>query len=269
MNGPGPGVVAIAGDWHGQTRHASATIRAAADAGAEEILQLGDFGFWPDPAGRKFLRVVSRVAVAAGVRVRFLRGNHEHQRRLAQLTARHVEQHDLPGAWAEDVLLAENVTHLPDGRRWTWWGRRWAIAGGAVSMDRPQLKPNVDWFVNEQLDPGTAMLMRGHGPADVLLTHDLPGGVPYSYRPAPSWWELADISRAEAHRDRLQTLVDALRPRWIWHGHMHDAYAKTVRMQHGPVDVMGLDCCRHPGHDDPGPSWVVLEPATMHWRVPD
>ena len=47
--------VALAGDWHGNTRGARAHIAEAAANGVSLILHLGDFGIWPGASVRVYI----------------------------------------------------------------------------------------------------------------------------------------------------------------------------------------------------------------------
>ena len=47
---------------------------------------------------------------------------------------------------------------------------------------------------------------------------------------------------ANAHRARLRTVVDAVRPKALWHGHFHRRYSAEADLGYGPVAVHGLDC---------------------------
>ena len=50
------------------------------------------------------------------------------------------------------------------------------------------------------------------------------------------------VLAADAHRARLRTVTDAVRPRAIWHGHFHLRYSAVADLGYGPVTAQGLDC---------------------------
>jgi hypothetical protein len=81
------------------------------------------------------------------------------------------------------------------------------------------------------------------GPADVLVSHDCPSGVDIpGLSASASLWPAEELVAAEAHRARLRTVVDAVRPRAVWHGHFHQRYSTVAELGYGPVAVHGLDC---------------------------
>ena len=67
-----PRRILVAGDWHGNEDWALSVIRRAQSTLAREsprlILQLGDFGVWPDRAGQDYLARVSKAAGRGGGR---------------------------------------------------------------------------------------------------------------------------------------------------------------------------------------------------------
>jgi hypothetical protein len=80
------------------------------------------------------------------------------------------------------------------------------------------------------------------GPADVLVSHDCPTGVPIPGLERGKLIFPADaLAQAEEHRTRLREVVDAVQPRAVWHGHYHVPYAMPIDFGYGPVDVHGLD----------------------------
>jgi len=74
----------------------------------------------------------------------------------------------------------------------------------------------------------------------VMVCHDCPASVAHVFPQPPSWWEPADLARNDAHRARLQRIVDAVRPSHLMHGHLHRAYQRTCDFGYGPVQVTGL-----------------------------
>jgi hypothetical protein len=52
--------VALAGDWHGNVRWASARIADVAVRQVGLILHLGDFGIWPGESGEQYMLDVER-----------------------------------------------------------------------------------------------------------------------------------------------------------------------------------------------------------------
>lgn len=247
--GPGPRRIVVAGDWHGNSAHAVRVIRTAAKLLRDEsrplVLVLGDFGIWPGPGGAAFIRDVRKACAELGVWVWFIDGNHED---FAQIE----KYRDGDPQW------------LPRGTRWQWHGRTWLALGGGVSLDKAIRTEGVNWWPQEEITGEQAAKVIADGPAHVLVSHDCPAGVVHSFPPPPSFWDLRDLARNDAHRERLQGVVSGVKPGWLLHGHLHIAYQRVTDLGYGPVEVTGLD--REEGH---GPNWAVLDVKRMAWERAD
>jgi Calcineurin-like phosphoesterase len=143
-----PRRILVAGDWHGNEDWALHVIRrvpgALAGEGRRLILQLGDFGVWPDRAGQQYLARISRALAEVDAELWFIDGNHEDFPQLARLAA---EAATVDGR----VLVRPHLMHLPRGYRWTWHGRTWLACGGGVSLDRAVRAQDVDWWPAEEI----------------------------------------------------------------------------------------------------------------------
>jgi hypothetical protein len=227
-----PGRIAFAGDWHENGPWAAKAIGHAKSQGADVVIQLGDFGY---SYSRQFLDTVSGAASDTGIPVLFVDGNHEAFPRL----------HAFPFDGSGLRVIGPNVLHLPRGFRWPWGGLRFLALGGAHSVDRPFRRPQVSWWPEETITEGQAANAVQGGLADVLISHDCPAGVVIpgiDDRSTPPPFPPAEIELAEKHRQVLRGVVDAVRPRAIWHGHYHVPYTATADFGYGPVAVRGLDC---------------------------
>ena len=231
-----PGHILLAGDWHGNRQWALSVIKRVPQLLSGEqtrlIVHLGDFGIWPGIEGRRYLDAVSAVLDLVDAQLWFVDGNHEDHPQLAQL-ARSVA----PGG---RVAVRPNVYHLPRGHRWQWHGRTWLACGGGVSLDKAGRRPGFDWWPQEEITSGQEAALIAGGHADVMVCHDCPSSVAHAFPRPPSWWAPADLARNDAHRQRLQRIVDAVRPSHLMHGHLHRAYQRTCDFGYGPVQVTGL-----------------------------
>lgn len=226
-----PARIAFAGDWHANTRWAVASVEHLAGR-ADVVVHLGDFGYTFD-AG--FLAPLDKALGRAGLPLLFVDGNHEDHELLGRFPVR--------GSGLRQ--LGEHIWHLPRGFRWTWGGVRFLACGGAHSVDRQWRVPGESWWAGETLtDDDVARCVDG-GQADVLIAHDCPAGVVIpgiDDRTVPAPFPPLELLRADEHRQLLRRVVDAVRPRRIWHGHYHRQYRQEVSFGYGPVTVTGLDC---------------------------
>ena len=101
-----------------------------------------------------------------------------------------------------------------------------------------------------------------------MVTHECPSSVVHRFPQPPGWWDPADLARSDAHRERLQQVVDAVKPGWLMHGHLHIGYQREVTMAHGPVEVTGLNCdgSGYPHILHVQDNWAVLDVQDMTWQ---
>lgn len=227
-----PRRIAFVGDWHQNDGWAEDAIEHAHDQGADVIVHLGDFGYSFTP---RFMKWTTAYLDRAGIPLLFVDGNHEDFGWLNQQPT------------GDDGLrrLSSWIWHLPRGFRWEWAGVRFLALGGAHSVDRPFRTPGLSWWHQEWIGDDEADEAIAGGPADVLVAHDCPAGVVIpgiDDRATPPPFPPAEIEVAQVHRGILRRVVDAVRPRAVWHGHYHVDYARTVDFGWGPLTVTGLNC---------------------------
>lgn len=248
----------VAGDWHGNEDWALSVLRRVPSLLAQEprrlILQLGDFGIWPDRAGQHYLTRIATLLAEVGAELWFIDGNHEDFPQLDRLAR---------GDRTPDgrVVVRPGLFQLPRGYRWTWHGLRWLGCGGAVSLDRALRTEGADWWAAEEITAAQEAEVAAGGPVDVLASHDCPAGVAHTFGRPPPDWDPADLARNDAHRRRLQRIVDAVQPSRIMHGHLHRAYQRSCDFGYGPVQVTGLDA------DGRLRNFAVLDVADMRWEL--
>ncbi|HWB35685.1 MAG TPA: metallophosphoesterase [Rugosimonospora sp.] len=228
--------IAFAGDWHANAWYAQRAIRHAVERGADVILHLGDYGYDFPPG---YLEAQEKILAETDTPLIFVDGNHEDHPKLAKWPIR-------PNGLRQ---LRNHIWHTPRGFRWEWEGVRFLACGGAYSVDRRWRVPGVSWWREEEITDDDVAAC-GTEPVDVLLAHDCPAGVVIpgidERDPATAPFPWVELVRAGEHRQRLQRIVDAVRPRWIWHGHYHRKYQQQVEWGYGPVTVTGLDCDDRP-----------------------
>ena len=176
--------IAVVGDLHGNQAAASRAIRYAALRGAQLVVQVGDFGWWPTrgrtprkPYGEGFTVWVEQVCRRYELRLLWVRGNHEHHPLLVEERRQHVGDGEV---W----WLHDHVGHWPDGLVLDIGGRHWLAVGGAHSVDRSLRTLGVDHFDTETLSETEidAIARAAHFDVDVVVAHEAPIGVPFLRR---------------------------------------------------------------------------------------
>lgn len=251
--------IVVAGDTHGNLDWIGTLCKLAARHGCQGVVQLGDFGFWPDQQiwrselrsviNNRWLDAVAGVAARLNVWIRALDGNHDA----------HPLARDAYPANDNGIRPIRNgVLDWADrGSVWSWCGRRFAALGGGVSIDKEWRRPEVSWWASEEItdDELQGLIDRAAGsPVDVLLTHDAPA-LP------PGFHELSDPSLAAACRrssSMIEAAADALRPTLLMHGHFHSDYRRAVHRGWGDYQVVGLSSDEEAADPYGGP-WCVLE----------
>jgi hypothetical protein len=226
---PEPTQLMLTGDWHRNMRWASRMVQHAADNGVDTILQLGDFGFWPDDDGTDpYVAQLSKQLEQSGIRLFWLDGNHEN--------------HDaIRAGMAED---RGPVVYLARGFRWRWWGKEWMAVGGGVSVDKSWRTPGVDWFDREMLSPEEFEYCCRPGDVDVIVSHDCPAGIQVPGWHAEEKQGLANgfppeaVAESEAHRALLAAICEVTAPAHLFHGHYHSRYRDELALG---TAVCGLD----------------------------
>lgn len=243
----------VVGDTHGNIDWIGRMSKLATRHGCEGVIQLGDFGFWPDQRiWRTERRIVindgwiDAVAVCAAthnVWWRVIDGNHD-----AHPLARGAYRADPNGVRPIRTVL----DHADRGAVWSWGEVRFGALGGAISIDRyVRSEGHSYWRTEEITDDEVDTLIDRAGPdgVDVLFTHDAPS-LPPGIRPLSDPALRADCERSHA---QIARAVDVLRPQLLVHGHYHLRYSGLF----GRTRIEGLasDLESHLfGH-----SWCVLE----------
>lgn len=251
--------VILSGDTHGDSDHVAWLVWQADKLGADAVFVLGDFGIWSHLDDGAFVNAVSSVSMEHQVPVFFLPGNHENYDLL--------EQYERDNKRTEDgfVLIAPGVLYSPRGHRWTWGGVRFLSLGGAYSVDvqprvfqdwgiqrqaearREQGRPltnreryvlqtgHLSWWPQEQITETERDRAKDGGEVDIMLTHDKP------LKSNPDW-NRKDIPACRPNQEKIQDVVDAVKPKLLVHGHLHYAYRDEITTEGTKTFVVGLDC---------------------------
>jgi hypothetical protein len=225
---PVRGVVMVVGDVHGDVGWIKRLLERARDLGIDTILSVGDWGIGPfsgDRGGAPFERKVERIAKKNGVTVFVVPGNHENYDTIGRLESR-------SDGWSE---LSPNVRVAPRGHRWRWAGVRFGALGGAFSVDWRLRKAGRDWWPDLEEVQREDVEWLGDDPLDVLVTHDVPAGIPVGpgglFQPYPL--PEADVARAQVSRDLLLEAVRRTRPEAVFCGHWHHRLRTLLELPAG------------------------------------
>jgi Icc-related predicted phosphoesterase len=221
----------------------SVVLPTARKMGISTIIQVGDFGYWPE--SRKFLNVVKIARAKFGVDVWFIDGNHEHFTTLNRNVRAAQVAAGVPEGNRDPVELAPGFVYLPRGSHITVAGRSVACVGGAASIDRADRILGTSWFPEERINDTDIEAVSTGGHADILITHDAPAGwrIPgaASEGTLEDSWRL-ELPTCEQHRERVREVLELVTPSTLIHGHYHSAYEHRSTESWGRLDTFGLDC---------------------------
>jgi predicted phosphodiesterase len=241
--------ILLAGDTHGNYRQIMYLYEIAKVQKAHVIFQLGDFGYWTHTAdGKYFLEEVSHLAEINGIPFYWLDGNHENHAELR----RFPHDEDADDFWE----VAPSVYYAPRGHRWEWRGIRFMALGGAFSIDRAYRRIGSSWWWEEEIDADELDYACRPGEVDVMLTHDMPGGVDFNKHcvmQGRDWFRR--YPESEANQNKVRTAMEAVQPDVLFHGHMHMMYRDVINLDSGKeCKVQGLNC-----DDTFNESWEILD----------
>lgn len=254
----------VVGDTHGSVYSVKSKIDLAKKVGGIDRLMIcGDFGLWWGYDGVKFIDEINEYARANNVFIFALPGNHENYDWWNATV-------DVAPTSKGFAYLRTHVLLSPRTHTWRWAGKQFAIAGGAVSIDKAwRIEKEKDsdyplWSRDEQLtdeEVNNLVAHMGGISTDYLFTHDCSNKTPFYGR------FKADID-SEIHRRRIDKVLLGLRPRMHFHGHMHTQYEwmNFVGERNGEpvyVQTYGLEC------NDDWHSWGVLDTETDTFMWPE
>jgi predicted phosphodiesterase len=246
--------VMVLGDTHGDVRWCEKVTRLAGRNNASWVLQVGDFGWFPNmrthsgrPHSEFFAEAIDRACHLHGVDGWiFLDGNHDNH---ADLHAR-VERVD----GCELVPLSDHLWYSPRGNVFELDGVRFGTLGGATSIDAwledsgvvfsgPPYVAGHNWWPDlEQPTEEDVSRLLLNEPVDVLLTHEAPLEMDLKrYEGFKGIYIPPEIQqRARRSRAMVSTAAIALTPKVLIHGHWHGRYSGIARYGDLEVPVEGL-----------------------------
>lgn len=244
------------------------------------------FGLWTHKAdGQEFLDEVNEAARVNNLNVYAIGGNHENWDHWEWMCE------NLPKSKGF-AMARRRVLLAPKAHKWGWAGKRFIGAGGAVSVDNDMRLaeerggmhfdkswgmwvdggkakgPRTLWWDNEQLTDEDVATVKSFGTADYLFTHDCSNHTPWKNRLKP------DLD-SELHRKRIDEVIASVKPKFHFHGHMHEQYDWENARSLGyyspaearadgvePVRTIGLEAFRDFN------SWGVLNVEEGTWQWP-
>lgn len=226
--------VLIVGDSHGNLRFMHGALALAKEQGIPHVIQVGDFGFWPELRRSEggmlrpfpdpefgFAGLVDKRAKELGIIVWVVRGNHEWRVEAGQYTG---GDQTLPGLHC-----------LSDGFRTDFNDHSVLFTGGAVSIDQRVRKVGTSWWPDEITSEEDVQASIEGGPVDVWITHDSVFIPPHK---RPLWFGQEIQDQLHTQHDRMETIFRTVQPKLHIHGHWHTRYS-------APTDygtVIGVDC---------------------------
>lgn len=225
--------ILIQGDSHGNVQDIIPKIYKAGEYGISHVLVVGDFGLWTHKAeGHLFLDEVNEAARINNLSVFAIGGNHENWDHWNYIV------NTMPGSkgWA---MARRRILLAPKAHQWTWAGKTFVGAGGAVSIDKQyrlaKERGNTNileaygdysksasgektlWWPNEQFTEDDLRKVQSYGQADYLMTHDCSDETPFRNRLKPD-------AESQRHRRRIDEVLKSVKPKMHFHGHMHEKY---------------------------------------------
>lgn len=230
-------LVGVAGDWHGNSMWAVSVIDRFYDMGIKTILQLGDFGVWPDRSGKFYLDELQNVLISNGQFLYVTLGNHED---YTQVHA--IEPDDEGIKW-----IRSNIALLPRPFRFELKLTTFLSLGGAPSVDRQFRTPYKSWWPEEMITEEQVEEAVAGGTVDVMLTHDAPNGgtrAVESILASGGGWSPEALAYAAEGRDLMDKAVYSIKPKMLLHGHYHvkdSGYLRYGKLGFGEIHSLSLD----------------------------
>lgn len=253
-------VLAVFGDWHGDLGFSIDAVKAAAREGARTAVSVGDVGLdWPGPKRNRWEQRMNALLVELGVTLVVSPGNHDC---LSRIDLEEVQPDGL-------IAWRSNIKVLPKGGRTIIEGLRVGGLGGGLSVDREWRVLGKTYWKEEEPTPEQAERLMAGGELDILITHDVPMGVPVQ-----GAFDLPADLVEEADRTRilLREVVDRTGVPNVFAGHWHQRVTHELVHPGGHstrVDVLDMEGSR--GNAVlvwPGTAPLRIEPLTIRGKKP-
>jgi predicted phosphodiesterase len=250
----------IVGDLHGNVPAMRAAFAYACRVEADQIIQVGDFGYGWDRQQFKggdgliecgFIRQVEKCVKETGIPLYWLDGNHENFDMLGYAMEGERTSNVAPMKLQEDGTYEcrPGIFYIPRGTVLERGEKKILVCGGASSVDKARRKPFISWWPQELITTDDVKKCAAAGKVDILLTHDLPLEVSViDQHLDPAWGQEASDTTYK-NRIFISEILDASGASLQIHGHLHLSYTELVSTAHGRVKVIGLDRDTTPMYD--------------------
>lgn len=240
---PESGAVVIAGDWHGNNSWMRRALRQINNAGHKMVIHVGDLKvLWSQegplsdaeqvlmPGAKGYDRFTLQLATLLEeleMTLLFIDGNHDN----------HPVLRALPLDENGFGIISNRLKYIPRGHRFNIGGVRFAGLGGAFSIDRAWGTKGVDWWPEESVTEDDVAAL-GTEPVDVLLTHEVPGGIDVVKKMV-----LPDLVEMEANISRwlIRDAVRNVTPKLVFSGHWHQRLTQFLPHSQTSVQVLDMD----------------------------
>lgn len=189
------------GDIHGKFKTLSYLIRTKRP---ELVIQLGDFGYWPE------LAEFNQLSKFTDVPVWFIDGNHENY------TALNKFQYPIFTNCLVDHVKRGEIRPLPNGMTALFMG-------GAYSIDKDLRTPGLDWFPEETIKGSQVYDLPVNRRIDVIFSHTCPQVL---YQTMVNKCGGLQISDPSTHY--LQMLLEKYSPKLWYFSHWHTSAEGSV-----------------------------------------
>lgn len=245
---------------HGQTTEMRSVFAYACRVDANQIIQVGDFGYgWSRKQFKgmdslvecTFVRQVEKMVAETGIPLYWLDGNHENFDMLDYATSTEFNANVVPVTLQEDGTyeMRPGVNYIPRGTVLERGDKRILVCGGAASVDKARRQPYISWWPQETIKDEDVAKCLAAGQVDILLTHDLPLEVTVIDRHLDPGWGEEAVHSTYFNRVKVSEILGNSGATTHLHGHLHHSYTEEVSMAHGRVKVIGLDRDGTPSYD--------------------
>lgn len=202
-------MILLLGDIHGNAGIFKEALDIAKQSSAVAIIQLGDFGMFPD--NEEWFRLNLEYA---HIPIYFIDGNHDDCIRWDTYT-------EVTRVWSD-----RNLYYIPRGTVMELDGHTIAFMGGAGSIDKKmRLETNMHWDSNENITPMHIERLYRNAlgkKIDMFLTHCPPHSViEKNFDPMQKLWFGVGIDWKDPNQDIIEDAWDKLNYPPIYSGHMH------------------------------------------------